>query len=171
MLLEASRIERMQLNASVATVSNQRTIDTIGSPTDLDFLCQINLEIRNMLPMRGAWKSSFWRLFFSMSRTLYRLSIAVSSSANENVSECHDHIEPCGTHCLGVQVVKCVTIDDSHRLVDFEEPLSGFAHQSCNLGRLHSHYLICAIWIKLSHRLQVSSNAYCCGHYTAVGNF
>ena len=30
-----------------------------------------------MLPMRGAWKCSFWCLSFSMSRTSYRLSMTV----------------------------------------------------------------------------------------------
>ena len=84
LLREASRKERTQrrnhtflLQLSGDAIINQRMLNTVGSPASLALVGQLKMGIRNMLPMRGAWKSSLRRLSVSVSRTSYILSTTV----------------------------------------------------------------------------------------------
>ena len=58
-------------------ISNQRTLNTIGSPARLALFGQLKMGTSKMLPMRGALKSSLGRLSVSMSITSYILSTTV----------------------------------------------------------------------------------------------
>ena len=62
LLREASRRERTQqqnhtflLQLSGDTISNQRTLDTVGSSAGLALVGQMKMGMGYMLPMRGVW--------------------------------------------------------------------------------------------------------------------